>query len=131
MGLLSMGLGGTGQGASASHMAATKSLDAIARMPGCDGEDSDALAAYTRIPLKDAERLLGPGVMPGTWMSLPRDRWPPEWHKLDYKDPVCPLLQNLYGHPLAGLLWVKGCQEKILKVGFEKVQGWECLYFHR
>ena len=45
--------------------------------------------------------------------------------------PVCPLLRNLYGHPLAGLLWEKGSQEKILKVGFEKVPQWESLYIHR
>ena len=64
------------QGSSASHMAATKFIDAIARMPGCSGEDSDAVAAYTQIPLKDAARLLGMGVMPETWISLPRNRWP-------------------------------------------------------
>ena len=34
------------QGTSASHMAATKFLDAIGRMPDCDGEDSDAAGAY-------------------------------------------------------------------------------------
>ena len=35
------------QGTSASHLAAAKFLDAISRMPGCDGEDSDATGAYT------------------------------------------------------------------------------------
>ena len=37
------------QGTSASHMAATKFLDAIARLPDFDGEDSDALGAYTQV----------------------------------------------------------------------------------
>ena len=100
-------------------------------MPGNIGEDSDAVAAYTQIPLSDAVRLLGMDVMPETWISLPFDRWPKDgsWNKL--KDPVCPLTQNLYGHPLAGLLWDKGSQERILKTGFEKVKGWESLYVHR
>ena len=35
------------QGTSASHMAAAKFLDAIARCPGNNGEDSDAVGAYT------------------------------------------------------------------------------------
>ncbi len=52
----------TEQGASASHMAAAKFMDAIARMPGNDGEDSDAVGAYTQVALADAERLLGTNV---------------------------------------------------------------------
>ena len=46
-------------------------------------------------------------------------------------DPVCPLNGNLYGHPIAGLLWDKFSQEKILAAGFEKVRGWESLYVHK
>ena len=85
----------------------------------------------TQIPLKDAARLLGIGVMPETWISLPRNRWPKDgsWEKIE--DPVCPLLQNLYGHPLAGLLWDQGSQVKILSCGFEKLAGWESLYVHK
>ena len=41
----------TEQGASASNMAAAKFLDAIARLPGNDGEDSDAIGAYTQVKL--------------------------------------------------------------------------------
>jgi hypothetical protein len=40
----------TEQGASASHMAAAKFMDAISRMPGNSGEDSDAVGAYTQAP---------------------------------------------------------------------------------
>ena len=112
-------------------MAGTKIINAIARMPGMCGEDSDAIAAYTQIPLSDAVRLLGMDVMPETWISLPPDRWPKDGSWKKFKDPVCPLTQNLYGHPLAGLLWDKGSQERILKTGFEKVKGWESLYVHR
>jgi len=44
------------------------------------------------------------------------------------KDPVCPLRLNLYGHPLAGLIWEKYLEEKLIECGFEKVRGWECMY---
>ena len=48
-------------GTSSSHMAATKFLDAIARMPGCDGEDSDAKSAYTQVKLDEIGSFLGKG----------------------------------------------------------------------
>ena len=54
------------QGTSSSHMAATKFIDAIVRMPGMDGEGSDAMGAYTQVCLimsraswvKDASSLI-------------------------------------------------------------------------
>ena len=36
----------------------------------------------------------------------------------------------LNGHPLAGLLWVKQCEEVLLELGWEKVPNWECLFVH-
>ena len=119
----------TEQGASASNMAAAKFMDAIARMPGCDGEDSDAIGAYTQVRLSEAPKLLGPNVVTETWISLPPHRRPKSWSNI--KDPVCPLNLNLYGHPLAALLWDLFQESILLKVGFEKVQSWECLYYHR
>ena len=48
------------------------------------------------------------------------------------EDPVVPLERNLYGHPLAGLLWCDWQFEKILlKYGWEKVSNWECFFVHR
>ena len=90
-----------------------------AHLPECIGEDADAIGAYTQIPLADAARLLGMNVLPETWISLPKERWPKDGSWDHIKNPVCPLLLNLYGHPLAGLLWEKGCQEKLLAEGFE------------
>jgi len=119
------------QGTSASHMSGTKFLDAIARMPGNDGEDSDALGAYTQILLSEAAELLGINVLPETWITLPESQWPKDGSWDHIEKPVCPLLRNLYGHPLAGLLWDKGSQKRILQCGFEKVRGWESLYVHR
>ena len=105
---------------------AARFVDAIARFPGMDGEDSDATGAYTQTFLgKDC---------PETWISLPRDRHPADWYYPDgtckYEEPVIRLVRNLYGHPMAGLYWAQFCDERVRKVGFEPVIGWECLYKH-
>ena len=47
------------------------------------------------------------------------------------KDPVIPLERNLYGHPLAGLLWERQFEKVLLKYGWEKVPNWECLFVNR
>ena len=47
------------------------------------------------------------------------------------EDPVVPLERNVYGHPLAGLLWEKQFEKILLKHGCEKVPNWECLFVHR
>ena len=36
------------------------------------------------------------------------------------------LERNLYGHPLAGLLWERQFEKILLKYGWEKVSTWEC-----
>ena len=119
----------TEQGASASNMAAAKLMDAIARMPGNDGEDSDAVGAYTQVRLSDATKLLGPGVVTETWITLPAYRRPKSWDSIE--NSVCPLELNLYGHPLAGLLWELFQEDILIKCGFGKVKSWECLHVHK
>ena len=47
------------------------------------------------------------------------------------EDPVVPLERNLYGHPLAGLLWERQFEKILLKHGWEKIPNWECLFVHR
>ena len=39
--------------------------------------------------------------------------------------------RNLYGHPLAGLLWERQFEKVLLEHGWEKVQNWECLFVNR
>ena len=66
-----------------------------------------------------------------TWIKLPKHCWPKDgsWNKFDRP---CVLLRiNLYGHPLAGLLWELFSTEVLLSLGFEKVKGWECLFVNR
>jgi hypothetical protein len=115
------------QETSASNMATRRFMDALARVPGNDGENSDAAGAYTQVVLKDW-MLKGETVVE-TYISLLRNRRPKEWD--DIEDPVCLLRLNLYGHPLAGLYWERFCTHNLMSVGFEKVQGWECLFVHR
>ena len=47
------------------------------------------------------------------------------------EEPVVPLERNLYGHPLAGLVWERQFHKIILKYDWEKVSIWECFFVHR
>ena len=63
------------------------------------------------------------------WIRLPRHNWPKSWSSIE--DPVVPLERNLFGHPLAGLLWERQFEKILLKYGWEKVSNWDCLFVHR
>ena len=47
------------------------------------------------------------------------------------EDPAVLLERNMYGHPLAVLLWERQYEKILLKYGWEKVSNWECLFVHR
>ena len=66
---------------------------------------------------------------PDIWIRLPRHKWPKSWSSMG--DPVVPLERNLYGHPLAGLLWEMQFEKILLKHGWEKIPKCECLFVHR
>ena len=125
----------TEQSTSASYMAGSNLLDVVARFPECAGEDADAMSAFIQITSKEAACIPGMDYVPETFISLPCSRWPDDWKTKvesgEPVDPVCQLVTNLYGHPLAGLLWDKCSQKKIISCGFEKVLGWESLYVHK
>ena len=95
----------TEQGSSASQTTAAKVMDIISRLPGCAGQAADAVSAYTQVKMKDAPKLLTipKSECPDTWIRLRRHKWPKSWSSME--DPVVLLERNLYGHPLAGLLW--------------------------
>ena len=48
----------TEQGSSASQMTAAKVIDIISRLPGCAGQTSDVVSAYTQVKMEDASTLL-------------------------------------------------------------------------
>ena len=53
---------------------------------------------------------------PDNWIRVPRHKWPKSWSSME--DPVVPLERNLYGHPLAGLLWERQFEKILLKHGW-------------
>ena len=48
-----------------------------------------------------------------------------------WKTQSVPLERNLYGHPVAGLLWETQFEKILLQHGWEKVSDWECVFVHR
>ena len=105
-------------------------MDVIAR-PGCAGQAADAVSAHTQVNMKDAPKSLNipESECPDIRIRLPQHKWPKSWSSLE--DPVVPLERNLYGHPLAGLLWERQFEKILLQHGWEKVFSWECLFVHR
>ena len=81
--------------------------------------------------MEDAHKLLKipKSECPDIWIRLPRHKWPKSWSSME--DPVVPLERNLYGHPLAGLLWERPLEKILLKYGWEKVSNGECFFVHR
>ena len=121
----------TEQGSSASQMTAAKIMDIISRLPGCAGQAAEAVSAYTQVKMDDAHKLLKipKSECPDIWIRLPRHKWPKSWSSME--DPVVPLERNLYGHPLAGLLWERQFEKILLKHGWEKVFNRECFFVQR
>ena len=70
-------------------------------LTSCDGQAADAVSAKTQVKMEDAHRLLKipKSECRDTWIRLPRHKWPKSWSSME--DPIVPLEQNLYGHPLA------------------------------
>ena len=71
--------------------------------------------------MEDAPKLfkIPKSECPDIWIRLPRHKWPESWSSME--DPVVPLERNLYGHPLAGLLWERQFEKILLKYVWEKV----------
>ena len=65
-------------------------------------------------------------------LSCPKKNGHKSGRKKGYKRPVCPLVLALYGHPLSGTYWENYYTGILVnKCCFERVPGWECLFFHR
>ena len=85
-------------------------VDAFGMLPGHQLSQSDAVQAY----LQTQFRVLGGDTV--TWVRLPREFWPKEWYG-KYRDPVCPLVFALHGHPDRGGLWEIHCEEAVKQTG--------------
>ena len=112
-------------------MTAARVMDILSRLPGCAGQAADAVSACTQVKMEDDPKLLKipKSECPDIWIRLPRHKWPKSWSSME--DPVVPLQRNLYGHPLAGLLWERQSEKILLQHGWGKVSKWECLFVHR
>ena len=73
-------------------MEAAKAADIYSLLPGHSGQTADGDMAYIQARLEGTE----------TWVLLPKHRWPPEWSKRGFTNPVCRLILALYGHPDSG-----------------------------
>ena len=95
-------------------MTAAKVMDIIARLPGCNGQAADAVSAYTQVKMEDAPKLLKipKSECPDIWIRLPRHKWPKSWSSMVH--PVVPLERNLYGHLVAGLLWERQFEKRVI-----------------
>ena len=104
-------------------------MDIISRMPGCDGQAADAVSAYTQVKMEDAHKLLKiPNRSVQTFGFVYHDtngqNHGPVWKT------VVPLERNLYGHPLAGLLWERPFEKSFCARLGESFKL-ECLFVHR
>ena len=108
-----------------------KSWIFISRLPGCDGQEADAVSACTQVKMEDAHKLLKipQSECPDIWTRLPRHQWSKSWSSME--DPVVLVERNLHGHPLARLLWEWQFEKILLQHGWEKIPNWECLFVHR
>ena len=72
----------------------------ISRLPGCDGQASDAVSAYTQVEKEYAPKILKihKSECPDIWIRLPRHKRPKSWSSME--DPVVLLERNLYCHPI-------------------------------
>ena len=108
---------------SPATMAGSKSADLFGNLPGNTIEQADATQAYTQAPLGED--------CPDTWVRLPYEYWPKWWKDEGYKDPVCPLVLSLYGHPQSGAYWERHCHAHLVAQGFEPINDWRSCYVHK
>ena len=102
----------------------------MSRLPGCAGQVADAVSVKLRSKWKMLQNYWKfPNRNLQTFGFVYHDEWLKSWSSIE--DPVVPLERNLYGHPLAGLLWERQFENILLKYGWEKVSNWECLFVHR
>ena len=115
------------------QMTAAKIIDIISRLPGWDGQAADAVSALHpskngRCSQNYLKKFKNRSVQ--TFGFVYHDtNGLTSWSSME--DPVVPLERNLYGHPLAGLLWERQFENILLKHGWENIPNWECLFVHR
>ena len=108
-----------------------KVMDVIARKPDCDGQAADAISEKHRG--KNGGRSK---IVQNSKVRMSRLVDTPSKTQLakivgNMDNIAVPLERNLYGHPLAGLLWARKFEEALIELGWKKVPNWECYFVHR
>ena len=75
---------------------------------------SDALQAYLQAELKTKQP---------TWVLIPRELWPEDWHAKGYQKPMCRLVKSLYGHPESGGHWERHLTKSVVGMGGKPVDN--------
>ena len=106
-------------GSAPATLEAGRAADCLGCAPGCTISIADAEQAYVQAELRGTE----------TWVALPEEAWPEEWHKQKFHKPVVRLTKALYGHPDSGTFWERHCDQGVRKAGFEPVgPSWPSCY---
>ena len=105
------------QGSSASQVTAAKVMDIISRLPGCSGQAADAVSAY-RSKWKTHQRYFQFKVRMSRYLDTSTEAQMSKIMVSSMEDPVVLLERNLYGHPLAGLLWERQFEKVLLECFF-------------
>ena len=119
----------TEQGSSASQMTAAKVMDVKSRLPRCEQQTQYLLTPRSKWKMHHhfwKFRSQNVQIFRFVYHDTNGQK---SWSSME--DPVVPLERNLYGHPLAGLLWERQFEKVLLEHGWEKVPNWECLFVHR
>ena len=97
----------TEQGSSASQMTAAKVMDIKSRLPGCSGQAADAVSAKTQVQngrcinvIKKNSKSQNVQFFGYVYQGTNGPNHGPVWKTQSFF-----LERNLYGHPLAGLVW--------------------------
>ena len=110
----------TEQGSSASQVTAAKVKDIISRLLGCAGQASDAVSAYTQVKMGNAPKLLKTQSQNVQILGYVYQNTKGEDHDPVWKIQSSLLNRNLYGHPLAGLLWERQFEKVSIKIRLGK-----------
>ena len=116
----------TEQGSSASQMTTAKVMDVIARLPDCDEEAADAVSAYTLVKTGGCSQIAQNSKVTECpyIMDTPSTTQMVQYRGQTLKIQWFHSIENVYGHPLAGLLWERQFEEVLLELGWEKVANW-------
>ena len=108
-------------GNSPASFESSRWADMFGCLPGHNVQLADAIQAYIQASLT--------GV--ACWVELPDEAWPPWINRKSYRRPVVRLIKALYGHPDAGTMWEKHCDQAVTKLGFVPIgPNWPSMYYY-